>query len=636
MAFLAPLSLLLGLLAVPIILLYMLRLRRREVLVSSTLLWRKLLRDREANAPWQRLRRNLLLILQLLILAALVLALARPFLRTSSIVGGSVVVVLDASASMRATDVDGSRFDAARAVVARWIDEIGGDDRLTLILAGRTPRVLAAASADREALHAALAATAPEAGSADWSSALALAGGAAQGFQDARVVVVSDGGLPPDLPGLPVETIYVPVGESGENLALLALATRRLAPGATAGDEDQGRTQLFASVANLGREAQTALLSIELDGALYDSRRIEVEAGEQVGLTWELQPGVETIRAQLGEQTADYLSLDDEAWAVVEGSASNRVLLVGPGNLFLEQAIASLPGVELFLAPSDAPLDPAFDMFVFDSVPLPDPPPDAPLFIVNPPPDGGSELLRVTGVFSDTAVTGRIDSPLLEFVDWAGVNVRAAQQVAAPWARPVLSAEGGALLLAGEQAGRRIVILPFALGDGNTDLPLRIAFPLLVANIASWLNPGRAFAAPAGLAPGDPVAITPGPETTAVVVERPDGDLWLQPVAGGGPLLFGETAEPGLYRVALRSRGGERPAGQFAVNLFQPGESRLLPAPSLRLGQTTVEQPEEGENVGQRELWPWLAALAVLVLFVEWWVYYRGARLPSPSWRREA
>jgi hypothetical protein len=80
MSFLTPLFLLLGLLAVPVIILYMLRLRRREVLVSSTMLWQKLMRDREANAPWQRLRRNLLLFLQLLILAALVLALARPFL----------------------------------------------------------------------------------------------------------------------------------------------------------------------------------------------------------------------------------------------------------------------------------------------------------------------------------------------------------------------------------------------------------------------------------------------------------------------------------------------------------------------------------------------------------------------------
>src|SRR6266550_4321559 len=89
MSFLAPIALTLGLLAVPIIVLYMLKLRRREVEVSSTLLWQLLLRDREANAPWQRLRRNLLLILQLLLLIALVLALARPFWRVPTVASGT-------------------------------------------------------------------------------------------------------------------------------------------------------------------------------------------------------------------------------------------------------------------------------------------------------------------------------------------------------------------------------------------------------------------------------------------------------------------------------------------------------------------------------------------------------------------
>ena len=70
--FLTPLAFLLGLLALPILVLYMLKMRRRQVEVSSVLLWQRLLRDREANAPWQRLKRNLLLILQLLLLAALV------------------------------------------------------------------------------------------------------------------------------------------------------------------------------------------------------------------------------------------------------------------------------------------------------------------------------------------------------------------------------------------------------------------------------------------------------------------------------------------------------------------------------------------------------------------------------------
>ena len=111
-----------------------------------------------------------------------------------------------------------------------------------------------------------------------------------------------------------------------------------------------------------------------------------------------------------------------------------------------------------------------------------------------------------------------------------------------------------------------------------------------------------------------------------MVVEKPDGSLWRQEV-GEEALIFAETEQLGIYDVRLRDVSGDRPAGSFAVNLFAAAESSILPAPALQFGQTTVETSAE-EDVGQQELWPWLAGLAVLVLLIEWWVYHRGARLP--------
>ena len=142
MQFLTPLAFLLASLAIPIILLYMLKLRRKQIQVSSTLLWVQLLRDQQANAPWQKLRRNLLLILQLLILAALVLALARPAIQVPAVASGSVVVLLDASASMSATDVTPSRFEAARRAVQRVIEGLSGTSAMTLIQVSASPQTL--------------------------------------------------------------------------------------------------------------------------------------------------------------------------------------------------------------------------------------------------------------------------------------------------------------------------------------------------------------------------------------------------------------------------------------------------------------------------------------------------------------
>ncbi len=620
MSLLNPVALLLALLALPIILLYMLRLRRRDLLVSSTWLWQRLLRDREANAPWQRLRRNLLLLLQLLLLAALVLALARPFIPVPSVVSGSVVVLLDGSASMLATDLTPNRMTVAKEQVSRLIGQLGSDDQMTVILVGRTPTVLAAATSDRDQLRRALEGVQATPAAADWPAAFALASGAAQGFQEARIVIVSDGGLPETVPPLPAELVYLPVGTEGENLALAALATRQTASG----------PQLFTSVVNYGQAEREAILSISYDGNLFDSRRLVVPAGERIDVVLDLPEEAVAINARLSDAVGDQLAADNSAWAVHEGGLRNKTLLITEGNRFLETVFTLMPGIELFRSrpagAGDLEEDVPFDLYVLDSIALPPSIPEAELLIINPQageanPEAEQEpLLAVTGVFTTTQVTRVTDSPLLQFVDWGDVHVRQAQRVEAPWAVPLVMAEGGPLLLAGERDGRRAVIVPFRLQD--SDLPLQIAFPVLMANITSWLNPGRTFSASATMQPGDPISFVPGAGTTAVMVQKPDGSVWRQTV-GQGPAVFAETDQLGLYEVTLRDVGGDRSAGSFAVNLFAPEESAIGPNESLQIGSVTVA-PAVQENVGQRELWPWIAALALGLLLIEWWVYHRG------------
>ncbi|MCA9998169.1 MAG: BatA domain-containing protein [Anaerolineales bacterium] len=621
MALLTPTFLLLGLLAAPIILLYMLRLRRQERLVSSTMLWQELLRDRQANAPWQKLRRNLLLLLQLLILAALVFALARPFLPTPSLIQGNAIVLLDASASMQATDIEPSRFAAAQTAVSNLITDLPGSSQMTLIHVGHTPTVLLAASNDRSQLRRALQATLPEAGSANWEAAIALANGAAQGFRDAQIFVVSDGGLPPDLPPLPSQPIYIPIGSSGENVAITALASR------DAGDAPQ----LFASVQNVGTLARERLLTIRVNGNLLDSRRLTIPAGGSQSATWTLPADAQTIEASLSPDDGDFLPLDDTAWTVHSIGNRSRTLLVSEGNLFLQQLYTVLPNIELFQAtPGSEAVQEPHDLFIFDSAPLPDPLPDADLLIINPQPGNLNGLFTPTAVFSDTIAVRVADSPLLQFVEWRNIHIRQAQAITAPWAQPLIEAEGGPLLLAGEQNGRRIAILTFDLRD--SDLPLQIAFPILMANITEWLRPGGAVDAPAGVQPGTPVPLTPGASSSSVRLTKPDGSVWVQPVNSSEVVLFDQTDQPGLYQLERVDSSGSYPAGQFAVNLFAPAESAIAPAAAIQIGQTAVSTPP-ASNIGQYELWPWLLAVALLVLLVEWWVYHRGACLPKITFR---
>ncbi|MFM8321671.1 MAG: vWA domain-containing protein, partial [Chloroflexota bacterium] len=141
MRFLAPgMFFLAGLIPV-IVLMWLLKLRRVERAVSSTFLWRQMVRDVEANAPWQKLRYNLLLLLQVLFLAALVLALARPATPARGITARAAIFIIDTSASMAASDVNPSRIEAAKDKARQMIGELPAATQVTVIAAGDEARV---------------------------------------------------------------------------------------------------------------------------------------------------------------------------------------------------------------------------------------------------------------------------------------------------------------------------------------------------------------------------------------------------------------------------------------------------------------------------------------------------------------
>ena len=661
MGFLTPVALAFAALSIPIFILYMLKLRRRDVLVSSTLLWQRLLRDREANAPWQRLQRNLLLLLQLLILALLTLALARPFVPAPAVVSGSVVVLLDSSASMQARDVEPTRFDAGLRAAREIVAGLGRGDVATIVAVGPQPRVLAPATNDRALLRRVLEEAAPTNGPADWEAAFALAAAELTGAEDTLVVIISDGALPETLPPLPGEVRFVGVGGGtvsaqpnggGDNLAITALATR----------EGVSGPQAFLRVVNYSNVDTEPLVEFSADGVLFDARRLLVPAHSSADLALtDLPYDLRVLQARLiledEEEGRDVLPLDDIAWAVHAPSGSGRVLLVSGGNLFLERALGALPGVELVRLASppqppptgggdDASPQPSstggeeegggYDLYVYDGA-ITGTLPSGNLWLIGPslPPltegtgeGNGGFPIKVGGFFTATTIT-RVTTgdPLLRYVDLGGVHIlRARAVLPPPGARVLIEAGGGPLLFVAERPEGRLAVLTFDLRD--SDLPLQIAFPILTANLVDWLLPASTGGGwgggrlPAIVRPGEPVPIQPDSEATEVLVTAPDGTRHSLPVGDKSP-VFAATDQLGLYLVEqLDSSDTVLQSAALAVNLFDEAESNITPREVVWVGQVEVSSAT-WEEEGRREFWPWLAGVALVVLVVEWWAFHR-------------
>jgi Ca-activated chloride channel family protein len=623
MTLLTPLALLAGLLALPILLLYMLRLRRREVMVSSHFLWRQVLQDTEANTPWQRLRRNLLLLLQLIILALLVLALARPAQVVETLSAGRTVLLLDASASMNAADVDGTtRFEAAKTQALQIISSLGAGDEMTIVRVSDVTEPLTPYTGDAQVLRQAVLAAQPGQGGGDWQTALTLAAAGAEGAENFNIIIIGDGNIPVDAGKLPEtipQPVFIPVGQSSDNLAVSALAARAL-PGQN--------PQLFAQVQNYGAEDAPVSLVVRLDGELWQSASQTISANSQRSFVFNVDIPFSTAEASVvyDDDVTDYLALDDKAFTTTAEAGTRRALMMSErGNRFLEQILGSIPGVQTFRGDVTQRLpEQPYDLYIFDGW-LPEVLPTGDMLIINPP--------RSTPLFTVGEMTEEVNNilvperahPILTYVDFRAVNLRQFRPISeAAWAETLVQSDEGALLLAGTSEGRQIVLIPFDLRD--SDLPLQIAFPILMSNIVEWFTPANVITGTDGLRVGDALPLNFPVNATAASITLPDGAV--QPIEPDSDApIFADTDLPGLYALSVDA-GGETQVYPFAVNLFGTGESDITPQTSVDVGGGE-RQTDADARLSLREFWSIAALLALAVLLLEWVLYHRRMQIPT-------
>lgn len=599
MSFAAPLALLLGLLAVPLVLLYLLKPRREQLVVPSTFLWRQALEEVQANAPWQRLRRNLLLLLQLLILALLVLALARPLVPSSVAPGGDLVIVLDTSQSMAATDRNPTRFEAGKERVRQLVAEAGVGSRVALMTGGPQPRLIAEPTSDKAvALRAVSELDAPY-GESNLRDAVILARSVAGQMKDPTILLVGDGGpSATEVPSVPYPVRFDSISGEGANAAILGLSARSGLSG----------RQLWASIGNWG-PARSTTLSLSVDGRLFDARQLNLPAGGITGVeVGDLPPG-EAVEARL--DTEDALAADNTAWHVTAQGAPTRVLLYGEESRFLERALSLLPDIEVFKSQPGAPLEADYDVYVIAGA-VPTKLPEGNLLLLGPE---NSALLPVEGVEEGLAVTSQsTDNILLRFVDLRSISIARASRLSAPDWMEILASSGDLpLLVAGETEGRRVAALAFM--PEESDLPLQVAFPLLVDNLVRYLQPS-AQAGPGAVRPGEPVRL-PDAEGQLTMI-MPNGSHTIVP---DGVDTFADTRLPGVYEVLGAGESGV--IARFAINAGSATESDItarVETPLVTEGSSSIAS---AQSAGVERWWP-LAVLALVILFVEWWLYSRS------------
>jgi len=662
--------------AVPALLaLYFLKLRRQEMEVSSTLLWKKAIQDLQVNAPFQRLRRNLLLLLQLLLLLLLLAALARPVLHGNHSAGRLNVILMDRSASMNTRDIEGlTRLDEARKLARQLVDAMEAGASAMVIAFDDTPQTLQAYTSDKLRLKRAIDSIEGTDRLTRLADALRVAESQSTFFypeekrpsqEPPRIHLFSDGriGDAADLSLRRAQMLYSPIGSSAApNLAVAALSARR-------SYERPTEVQVFARFANYGPapvEDVGVLLSVDGQGQRVDQKMLLLPErwSAQQRQDWEKQSGrtarsaVEfklelvagaVLKVEHMSKGADALAADDAAQIVVPPPRSLSVLLVSSGNYYLQRALESMQLKNpQTLSPSAFEqqfADPArlagrYDVIIFDRH-QPKALPGAGNFVYFgclPPhlnikaatgPDGQRLLARDVGVLDYQR-----EHPLVRHLNlqrlYIGQMLRLelptpANATSATDTQVVVEGTAGPLVVLHREARAVHLVVSFDLLQSNW--PLRQSFPAFMHNAMVYL----ALGADMELRQSFPPGATPVIPRSSLQQAGDPRELRLAgpvqhtvAVPAGGDVALPALSQVGLYQT-------QPPVPQFekiAINLLDENESNILPmaTPPGQAAQAASGGGASGKI--RQELWWWvLACLAVPLCLMEWWIYARRVHL---------
>jgi len=532
-----------------------------------------------------------------------------------------------------------SRWEAARLEALDRLAPLRQGDVATVILMGTRPVTLTATDdASLIALRERLALIAQPGGRADLDAALALAGDLFLPNLDRQVVVISDGAVTADpavVAGVdaPVTLVIAGAAEGDEeraNLAVIDLSERPSPSG-------DGTVGLYTSVANFGPRSLTVPVSLQGDGLEIGRSDVTIAGGGAVEpLRWVLPPGVAELSVRI--EQADSLTADNTA-SLLPGEAdaatiAPRILLVSDLPGALARALSAIENVQLTIEPGDnlaAIAAGGYDLvFFYRAAPSTETLAkiDTASLWVGPP--VGGPFATAEGVADPKVTRVRAGDPLLTGVDLSGATfgptpiftLNAGDE-------EIVGATDGPLLFRTEVNDQPAVVL--TVDPETSNLPKRVAFPVLIANMVEALAPDGI---PAAIPLGEPLVYEPRASTASVKIVPPSGEPALLPVFSmetadkddlstgsvSRDIVYTDTGATGVYTVTeTDAAGNDLGTTHFVVNAGHPRESDLRIDPNLASALATAS----GSGVtAQREervdLWPLLALIALLVIVAEW------------------
>lgn len=659
-----------------IFLLYFLKLRRSPLEVPSTFLWKRAIEDMHVNSLWQRLRRNLLMFLQILFALMLLATCLRPGCQGTQLTGQRYIILVDHSSSMSATDSrDGrSRLETAKQQIRATVGQLPADTSVMLISFSDHASVVQSYTKNKQELLSRLESVGPTRRSSDLTEALAAASGLANPGRtsdressldvqvadplDATLLIYSDGGVRkiPQFAQGRLSPSYLAIGSVDDppaNVGITAFSVNDPA-------ETDGRVQVFARLLNSDDEDRTVSVSLYVDDVLQDAdAEIAIPAGQSKGIQFSLPQSTQDIASpvavRLKIEQDDVYPQDNEAFCVFNPPTRANVLVVSESNPYFQFALATkqlarranveFQGADFFQTDQwrEKAVLGSYDLVIAEGV-VPTPMPNCNTLLFGAIPDGrdkekteeedgksssqSSNQWQITGESSPTPVFDFDAShPVMAAVQMGSVTILKSKTVQGPrGSQSLVDSRDGSIAMIAPRESYRDLVFGFPIVDlaedgssaVNCDWPRKLSFPIFFQNVIDQLAGTESFSMRQTRSPGDPIEFRMPEGVDEVIIETPDGRSVREGSVAQPDIRFSETEATGIYQIS--NAATQEPLQMIAVNLLDPVESNLTVRPEMELGYSELKSVTTRVE-SRTEFWPWLLLVALIVLLIEWVIY---------------
>ena len=594
-----------------LILIHTLKPKIRQVDVTNLFLWQEVFKERNSQLAFDRLKKNLPLLFQILIIVLTALALAKPTWIYDTSRKGNIILVVDTSASMKAISGSGTRFDVAGEKAVELIGQRDEDQKILIVEAGSKPVVKAGFLDSSDQAISIIKSLSPSDASAELEKAIYLALSFVDTTKEDSLYLITDGaggnfsGLVNNHPN--IKPIIVTGGN--DNIGITQFEFRQQL-------DHSDRYEIMLEIKNFNPTPIECPVLLSIDNSVIFDNPIRFEAYETKLLIIPYSGLITGIAKAILEIDDDF-SVDNHAYLSLNASKDIWVLLVSKENYFLKKLLEVYPNFKVnsvkdIIPSSWTEQTMGHDIVIVDRMNFPKTAKGNFLLIDAYSPS--IPVLKTGQVRLPENLDWNRQSPLMTNINLSGLIVEEGAKLQVDKRlRPVIESTQTGLMYTYEEKGLRAVILGFDLT--KSDLPLRVAFPVMMSNIFNWLNPQKLEFSTLRTRAGEPFDVYLDPKTTAFYTRAPQ-EKWEKYAASVNPFRYTHTRKVGIYTISENDK-----QRYFTVNLADKSESDIKTASLVQYSDKPKDASVSEKIPAQRPLWTFFLLCCCALMMMEWYLW---------------